>query len=383
MFSNQYAELYLTGALLLATAGISYFLCAGFASHTIFRDDPNARSSHDRPTSRAGGVGVFATWAIATPLLAFVSSGQGGGLNSSVSFIGVSALAFLVGVVDDWRGLKAAHKFFYQALAAGLFVLAFGAINLVPLPFFGFVSVGLVGPFLTIFWLVAFMNAFNFMDGVNGLAGLAGIVGASGLAIAGSLVGNDFVAMSALVLCAAQIGFLRVNFPSGRIFLGDGGSLSISFILASLAVVLAKDPPGVGVSALFLPTLFAPFIFDVAITLVHRALRRQKILHGHNEHIYQLLVRLGWSHAGVASLYFVLIMVSGGVALAMLALPGNLQWIAPAAIFTALLPGALAIIYLGAYFDLLPGLTIAKPSKPGRREDNVDEEVKPVTGSSF
>ncbi|MCD8492077.1 MAG: hypothetical protein LRY51_09320, partial [Geovibrio sp.] len=73
-------------------------------------------------------------------------------------------------------------------------------------------------------------------------------------------------------------------------------------------------------SALFIPTAMAPFIFDVGFTLLHRAARGRSIPTAHREHLYQLLLRLGLSHAAVTSIYLSLTALSTAAAIAMLRL---------------------------------------------------------------
>ena len=73
----------------------------------------------------------------------------------------------MVGLFDDIYGLKPRLKFVGQLFIAVLFVSMIGSVNSVPLPFFGMTNIGVLGFPLTIFWIVAFMNAYNFMDGAN------------------------------------------------------------------------------------------------------------------------------------------------------------------------------------------------------------------------
>jgi len=106
-------------------------------------------------------------------------------------------------------------------------------------------------------------------------------------------------------------------------------ALPIWFIVAALAVIAANGSDG-RASALVAPVIFLPFLMDVAVTLAHRAIRKQNILSAHREHLYQLMLRLGATHVEVAVIYMGLTAISTAAAIVMLALPGAWQWLAPA-----------------------------------------------------
>jgi UDP-N-acetylmuramyl pentapeptide phosphotransferase/UDP-N-acetylglucosamine-1-phosphate transferase len=170
---------------------------------------------------------------------------------------------------------------------------------------------GAVGPWfglmLSAVWMTGYANAFNFMDGINGLAaGQAATTGA-GMALLGGLALGDFGATPVLVSCViagAAAGFLPHNFPRARMFMGDVGSVTLGFLLASVALWLVKA----GGRELIVPLalLHANFILDTGITLVRRILRGQPFDQAHREHFYQRLVRSGKSHVFVTTLQMVL-----------------------------------------------------------------------------
>ena len=95
--------------------------------------------------------------------------------------------------------------------------------------------------------------------------------------------------------------------------MGDSGSQFIGFMIASLAILAtsAKSNP---ISPYFVPILFAPFIFDVVLTLIYRAARKENVLRAHREHLYQIGTKLGASHTQVSMVYFALTGLSGAVA---------------------------------------------------------------------
>ena len=156
------------------------------------------------------------------------------------------------------------------------------------------------------------------------------------MAVAAAATGAGLAGGAAVLLAAAVFGFLPLNFPRARLFLGDSGSQAVGFAIAAIAVIAART--GGGAAALVAPTVFMPFLFDVAFTLAHRAIRRRNILEAHNEHLYQLMIRLGARHASVTALYVLLVALSALAAIFANALSPALQALAPAglaALFTA------------------------------------------------
>ena len=78
------------------------------------------------------------------------------------------------------------------------------------------------------------------VDGTNGLAGFAALIIVSGLAVVAWTVGDAHLVVACVIVGAAVAGFLVLNYPRGRIFLGDGGAYLVGFVIAELAVVLVR-----------------------------------------------------------------------------------------------------------------------------------------------
>src|SRR3954452_3343922 len=200
-------------AFLVALAMVP--LLVRFAIGRDLLDMPNARSSHEIPTPRLGGLAVIAgVWAT----LPFMSLG--------FLFLATATLAGLVGILDDLVDLKFWMKAAGQATAA--FILLF----LAPPPI-----CEAAGPFwpvtllFGVIWIVAVVNAYNFMDGIDGIAGGTAVLNALFLT---ALVGGSGTGLAALA--AAVAGFMVWNVSPARIFLGDSGSHFIGFFLGAVAL---------------------------------------------------------------------------------------------------------------------------------------------------
>lgn len=345
------AIMILSAALIAAI--LSYAIARLAVSEGLLPDRPNGRSSHRSATPRAGGFAIFGGFAAAMILMIALqwTNGESTGLAAALA-LGFGAFAF--GAVDDVRPLGARLKLALQVALALGFVAVFGAVERIPAPFIGALDLGPAAVPLTAFWIVAFMNAFNFMDGINGIAGACAIFALSALSFVSAMGASAWAAPS-IFLAAALVGYLPLNFVGGRIFMGDSGSQFTGFMIAALAV-LAGDGDNAGpVSSMFVPIAFLPFIVDVAFTLVHRIRRGRNILDAHNEHVYQLLVRMGRSHQAVATLYLTAMVLSTTAAIIVNGLAAGAQYAAALAIIAVLIPLAASVYARASDAGLLSG----------------------------
>lgn len=272
-------------------------------------DEPNHRSSHDRPTPKSGGVAIALSYALGAFVLFTQSDAIRIGTQAFAVHLGLALILLAAGLVDDLRELKPLTKLAIQIVVATGFALSVASIDRVDLPFAGPVTLGAAGIPLTVLWIVAVMNLVNFMDGINGLVSGTTMIAAALLALVTVLVDAPFVHFGALVLLAATGGFFVFNFPGGRIFLGDTGSMFLAYMLATLAIIGATAEGG-RISLYVVPILISPLLFDAVLTIIVRARRGEKLWVAHRDHLYQQLVRAGLSHAKVSALYFGLALIA-------------------------------------------------------------------------
>jgi UDP-GlcNAc:undecaprenyl-phosphate GlcNAc-1-phosphate transferase len=160
----------------------------------------------------------------------------------------------------------------------------------------------------------------NFIDGLNGLAGGVALIAASFLAAIAAFSGGWFAYFAALLLAAGLAGFLPFNFPHARIFMGDVGSQFCGFVLTVLAVVASRFD-GVELSFLIVPMLLSAVLFDVAFTLIRRAVAREALTEPHRGHLYQVAQRSGVPALAVTLAHWGFATFGGVCALAFVAAP--------------------------------------------------------------
>ena len=274
-------------------------------------DEPNQRSSHDRPTPSTGGMAIFATCACGFTVVWFVGDEVRLSKQNLIGFAVAACVISVIGLFDDLKKLKTFQIKLLGQIAAAMVLLASGIVfSQVPLPFVGQIQLGWVGYPLTVIWLVAMTNIFNFMDGLNGLAGGVAVAVAAFLCAVTYLEGSFFVYILCYILVASSAGFLVYNFPRPRLFMGDVGSQFLGFSFAAIAIIAAEIDTS-RTSLLVVPLLFFNFIFDTVFTLCRRLLNGENITQAHRGHLYQLLNQIGWSHVRVSILHFFMTISQG------------------------------------------------------------------------
>lgn len=253
-------------------------------------DHPNARSSHQLPTPRGGGLAivplVVTGWA-----LALIVGADASAIMDSWNLIAVLAAAVVLAVVswvDDRRSLQPLPRLGVQALAV--------VVGTLTLPDDMLVLQGVAPQWLDhvltgLAWLW-FINLYNFMDGIDGITGVetASIGGGVMMLALIGLVPTGFV-VPGVALSAAAFGFLVWNWHPARLFMGDVGSVPLGYLIGFLLVVLACN--GHLATALILPLYY---LVDATITLLRRLIQGEKPWTPHRSHLYQLAVRGGLSH---------------------------------------------------------------------------------------
>lgn len=266
--------------------------------------DQDDRRVHRSAVPRLGGVGIFLSVLIALAALSFVDNMVTQSIypywSKLLLTLVPATLVFALGVYDDLKGASAAFKFICQGLAATLFFLLDGRIEVLGIPFIGNVELPLAVSFaLTLLWTIGITNAFNLIDGMDGLAAGAALFASLVILIVSLVFGHSLVTVMALVLSGALIGFLRYNFNPASIFLGDSGSLFIGFLLATLSIQGSQKASTAVAVAIPILTFGVP-VLDTGFTLVRRFISGKPLLEGDKEHIHHMLLDRGWSQRRVA-----------------------------------------------------------------------------------
>lgn len=304
---------------------------------------PNERSSHTVPTPSGGGVGI-------------VAGGSLGGLLAAWFFpwpalviVGLALAMAAMGFSDDRKPVSARLRLIVQVVLVGAMV---ATLEFEPLAAAFGVPFPIALAALLVLGAVYWINLFNFMDGIDGIAGTQAafmLLGAIVLMLQAQ-AGPDVVLLWWLAaIAAATLGFLLLNWPPAKIFMGDAGSTYLGFMLAYAAY--ASIAAG-WLSLWQWLLLGALFIADATITLVRRLLRRERVFEAHRLHAYQHLSRRWGRHRPVTLLFLAV----------------NVVLLLPLACAAGALPNHGPLIAALGYLPVVAGLLWAGAGAPEKRQ---------------
>ena len=285
---------------------LTYFGVERFRHWSLRRklfDVPNERSSHTEPTPRGGGLVIF--FVCLAFFLAYCLIFEIEGVWAY--FVGAGIIGF-ISWLDDLYEISFVWRFLVHSLAAFLVIWSFGFWETVYVPFAGEILLGKYGIWLTFFWIVWLINAYNFMDGIDGIAGAQAVTAGIGWLFAGILLNINSAAFYGIIIALSSLAFLLHNWQPAKIFMGDVGSAFLGYTFAVMPLLAVREVPPNDKSLLPLVAvvLVAAFVFDSVWTFFKRIFRREKVWQAHREHIYQKLVIAGFSHQRVTIMYFVI-----------------------------------------------------------------------------
>ena len=263
-------------------------------------DKPDKRKQHDKGVVRIGGLAIAIGFFISL-IVAILLTGQDSSNNILFTVVFGALGLFLVGFADDILNLSSSIRLLFQILISiftwsrGIrietFSIPFLLPNTIELPLF-------ISFFITVFLLVAIINSINWMDGLDGLcAGLACISALGFSAIHFSIgAGNPVLIMAAL--SGSCFGFLLFNFHPAKIFMGDGGSYLLGYILASFTIYsFSKNTEIIPNINLILHALilFLPLL-DMLFVILSRIIENKSPFLPDRKHLHHRLLRAGFTH---------------------------------------------------------------------------------------
>ncbi|WP_371767798.1 glycosyltransferase [Massilia sp.] len=203
---------------------------------------------HTTAVPRIGGLAVIGGILLGFVLFQQIFPGHVSASRASRIYLllGASLPAFLAGLIEDFtKRVSVRVRLVATALSALVASLALGA-TVGELDIWGLDALLTIAPLAivaTAVFVAGGSNAINIIDGFNGLSGSTIIIMAIGLAAVGLQVGDSFVAVLGALCAGATLGFLMLNYPSGKMFLGDGGAYFLGFWVSEMAVLLLVRHP--------------------------------------------------------------------------------------------------------------------------------------------
>lgn len=307
----------------VVTFVVTHFVIKFTLKHKIY-PEIRTRDSHQKPTPRLGGLGMFVGFLVAMAVAAslgwfksvFVQGGPILGVILAASIIAI------LGALDDVYDLDWTLKLAGQFLAAG--ILSWQGIQIVSLPIAG-ITIGSFGMsfVVSVFLTVLIMNAVNFIDGLDGLVVGVVLIGTSTFFVYSYLLAqkttpSNYFSLASLIsaiVIGMCLGFLPHNWRPAKIFMGDSGALLLGLLMttSALSVTGQLDPAFIAQSNLM--PAFLPMILPLAILVlplldftlaVLRRLRAGKSPFAADRgHIHHRLQDFGHGHLGSVIVFYV------------------------------------------------------------------------------
>ena len=247
--------------------------------HQFFIDKANnlkPQNFHTSSTPRAGGIGILAGML----LLFFFPFG--------LKFLFSIFLAFISGIFEDFHNsLSPKVRLLLQLVAALSAVFLTNSVVTylglgVSIPYW-------VGILFSIFAIVGMMNAINIIDGFNGLASGIILLILLSFAIVGYQQNDDNILSIIIITIGTTFGFFILNFPKGKIFLGDGGAYLLGFIVAIIGIYLASNYEDI--SPWYIITIFIYPVWEVIFSIIRKLTIGLSPLSPDSYHLHMLVYR--------------------------------------------------------------------------------------------
>lgn len=254
------------------------------------------QNSHTLPTPRAAVLACLGAQLAFIPIASITDLEITQNISFSVAtvciFIAAQIPLILVGALEDF-GIHQSprNRLAGIVLSVALVIAMFGVM--IDRSDIGFIddllSFKIVAALFTLFAVTGVVNAFNLIDGLNGLLGFTALTTATALGIAAFALGKPDLSIISMMFTSSVLAFLVVNYPSGRIFMGDGGAYVLGFILSWLAITLLHQTT---VSPFALLLIFYWPIFDTLLAIWRRACRRSSAVRPDRMHCHQVMMRV-------------------------------------------------------------------------------------------
>ena len=306
--------MYLAILTLISGFLISYLLMPNIIYLAIRKNlfstlKPVLNGGEIRKISNLGGIAIFVGLRITHSLFIDLENFP------SNYYIAALFIIFLVGLNDDLTGMRPLNRLIAQITVALVIVIP-GDLYVHSLDgMFGIYELNpMLGMFLSAFFIVGLINAFNLIDGIDGLAGSLALLIMLAFAYLFYLLHSTDLALLCLAFSGTLIAFLIYNAHPAKIFMGDSGAYIIGFTMGTLSIALVNgisqnsleiagttvhSAYGIVSAMLFLP------IFDTIRVFTLRLCNKQHPFKGDSNHMHHRLIKLGFTHSQIAGTFVV------------------------------------------------------------------------------
>jgi UDP-N-acetylmuramyl pentapeptide phosphotransferase/UDP-N-acetylglucosamine-1-phosphate transferase len=239
---------------------------------------------HTTPTPRVGGLPIV----IGLSVACFTSTTEIKHLLTPILIAGLPA--FLFGLAEDITKRVGVLARLLATMASGFLAWWLTDYSLSRVDVWGIdwlLKYTLISVVFTSFAVGGVANAINIIDGFNGLASTMATLAFTGFAVISWSVGDTTLASVAIILAACVWGFFWVNWPFGKLFLGDGGSYFVGFALAWVAVLLIERNANVSPFAALLVCIHP--VSEVLLSIFRRKVKKMNPGHPDRLHFHSIV----------------------------------------------------------------------------------------------
>ena len=306
--------MYLAVLTLISGFLISYLLMPNIIYLAIRKNlfsslKPVLNGGEVRKISNLGGIAIFVGLRITHSLFIDLENFP------TDYYIAALFIIFLIGLNDDLTGMRPLNRLIAQITVALVIVIP-GDLYVHSLDgMFGIYELNpMLGMFLSAFFIVGLINAFNLIDGIDGLAGSLAFTIMLAFAYLFYLLHRTDLALLSLAFSGTLLAFLLYNLHPAKIFMGDSGAYIIGFTMGTLSIELVNgisqnsieilgitlhSAYGIVVALLFLP------IFDTIRVFTLRICNKKHPFKGDSNHLHHRLIKLGFTHSQIAATFVV------------------------------------------------------------------------------
>ena len=313
--------MYLAVLTLISGFLISYLLMPNIIYLAIRKNlfsslKPVLNGGEVRKISNLGGIAIFVSLRITHSLFIDLENFP------TDYYIAALFIIFLIGLNDDLTGMRPLNRLIAQITVALVIVIP-GDLYVHSLDgMFGIYELNpMLGMFLSAFFIVGLINAFNLIDGIDGLAGSLAFTIILAFAYLFYLLHRTDLALLSLAFSGTLLAFLLYNLHPAKIFMGDSGAYIIGFTMGTLSIELVNgisqnsieilgitlhSAYGIVVALLFLP------IFDTIRVFTLRICNKQHPFKGDSNHLHHRLIKFGFTHSQIAATFVVTTLALAG-----------------------------------------------------------------------
>ena len=262
---------------------LTYLLAHAYravALRLLILDKPNHRSAHQAQTPTGAGLSFILVFLASFTLPEHTVASS---TDTILQILPALMVVTVVGFLDDYRPLPWPPRAAVHLLCCVyvIWITGYPQINLLG----QVVDLGWLGAFLGVVGLLWLLNLYNFMDGIDGIATLEAVSVLAFAIVISLYLGQYNIPRPVGVLLAASAGFLLINWPKARVFMGDIGSGFLGLVFGVLVVTQTMLPLWSWL------ILLGWFVTDATATISMRLFRGETIAEAHGQHLYQHLNR--------------------------------------------------------------------------------------------